>query len=175
MFHGITPVHTERLRGDRTQPGDLDPWSRMLLADDFAGDDWPDELRTPEYALEVHDRDLANWQRFGFAPWSVRERESSEYVGRVGLDYTRATGRPEVQIGWLVAAEKRGRGYATEMGREGVRVAFEVLELDRVIALIAPENHVSRAVADRLGFEELGEVEHNGREHLLLAIDARER
>jgi RimJ/RimL family protein N-acetyltransferase len=171
VIFGATPVNTERLRGDRTVPEDLDPWSRVFLADDFAGEEWPYELRTPEYALEVHDKDRAHWQRFGFGPWSVRERASSDYVGRIGLDYTRATGRPEVQIGWIVAADHRGKGYATEIATDAIRIAFEVLELDDVIALITPENEPSLAVAARLGLAEVGEVEHHGLPHLLFRLD----
>lgn len=167
MIVGTAPVNTERLRGDRTQPADLDPWSRIFLAEDFADVEWPYDLRTPEYALEVHDKDLAHWQRFDFGPWSVRERGSNDYVGRIGLNYTRATGSPKVQVGWIVAAGSRGRGYATEMASEAVRVAFEVLELDEVIALITPANEASVAVAGKLGFVESGELEHHGLEHIL--------
>lgn len=167
MIVGTAPVNTERLRGDRTQPEDLDPWSRMFLAEDFAGEEWPYDLRTPEYALQVHDKDLAHWQRFDFGPWSVRERATDEYVGRIGLDYTRATGSPEVQVGWIVAAGSRGKGYATEMASEAVRVAFEVLELDGIIALITPQNEPSITVAEKLGFTETGTVEHHELEHLL--------
>lgn len=139
----------------------------MFLAEDFAGEEWPYDLRTPEYALQVHDKDLAHWQRFDFGPWSVRERGSNQYVGRIGLDYTRATGSPEVQVGWIVASGSRGEGYAAEMASEAVRVAFEVLELDEVIALITPANSPSIAVADKLGFSEAGELEHHGLEHVL--------
>lgn len=170
VIFGATPVHTERLRGDRVVPEDLDPWSSVFLADDFAGDEWPYELRTPEYGLEVHDKDRAHWQRFGFGPWSVRERASGAYVGRIGLDYTSATGRPEVQIGWIVGADHRGKGYATEFAAEAIRVAFEVLELDGLIALITPENEASLAVAARLGLVQSGEVQHHDLAHLLFRL-----
>lgn len=170
MIFGVTPVNTERLRGDRTTPEDLEPWSRLLLDEDF-GDDWPYDLRTPEYALEIHDKDRAHWERFGFGPWSVRERATNDYVGRIGLDYTRATGRPEVQVGWIVAAERRGKGYATEMAREAIRIGFEVLELDHLIALIITENEASLAIAEKLGFHEAGEIDHHGLPHLLLRLD----
>ena len=170
VIFGVTPVHTERLRGDRVVPEDLEPWSQMFLADDFAGEEWPYELRTPEYGLEVHDKDRAHWQRFGFGPWSVRERDSGAYVGRIGLDYTSATGRPEVQIGWIVGAQHRGKGYAKEFAAEALRVAFDVLELDEVIALITAENEASLAIAARLGFVQSEQVEHHGLPHLLFRL-----
>jgi RimJ/RimL family protein N-acetyltransferase len=171
VIFGATPVNTERLRGDRVVSGDLESWSIVFLDDDFAGDEWPQDLRTPERALAIHDADRAHWERFGFGPWSVRERRTNTYVGRVGLSYTRDTGRPEVEMGWLIAAGHRGKGYATELGAEAVRVAFEVLELDGLIAFITPENEASLAVADRLGFETGEEVEHAGVPHLLLRRD----
>lgn len=161
---------TERLRGDQTTADDLQPWSQTLLDDEFADYDWPYELRTPEYALQVHDKDRAHWDRFGFGPWSVRERRSNEYVGRIGLDYTRATGRPEVQVGWIVGAPYRGKGYASEMAAEALRVAFEVLELDEIIALTTPGNAASQAVASRLGLQETGAVHHHDVPHLLFKL-----
>lgn len=170
MIFGTTPVNTDRLRGDRVVAEDLEPWSVVLLDDDFAGDDWPAELRTPERALAIHDADRAHWERFGFGPWSVRERKSNTYVGRVGLSYTRDTGKLEVEMGWLIAAPFRAQGYATEVGREAVRVAFEVLELDGLIAFVTPANEPSLGVAARLGFEEAGELDHHGIPHLLLRL-----
>jgi RimJ/RimL family protein N-acetyltransferase len=170
VIFGATPVQTERLRGDRVVTEDLEPWSRVFLDDQFAGEEWPYDLRTPEYALKVHDKDRAHWQRFGFGPWSVRERHSGAYVGRIGLDYTSATGRPEVQIGWIVGAPHRGKGYAAEFATEALRVAFEVLELDEVVALITPENETSLAIAAHLGFAQSGEVEHHELPHLLFRL-----
>jgi RimJ/RimL family protein N-acetyltransferase len=167
---GTAPANTQRLRGDRTVPADLEPWSRVFLADDFAGDEWPEELRTPERALAVHDADRAHWDRFGFGPWSVRERESDEYVGRVGLSYSRGADKPVVEIGWLIAAPARGQGYSAEIGREAVRVAFEILELDELIAFVAPDNAPSLAVAQALGFQGDEEVQHQGMPHLLLRL-----
>lgn len=169
MIFGATPVSTDRLRADRVVAEDLEPWSIVFLDDDFAGDEWPGHLRTPERALAIHDADRAHWERFGFGPWSVRERKTNAYVGRVGLSYTRDTGQPQVEIGWLIAAGQRGKGYATELGEAAIRVAFEVLELDGLIAFITPDNDASLAVAAKLGFETVGEVEHVGVPHLLLS------
>jgi RimJ/RimL family protein N-acetyltransferase len=170
VIFGTAPVNTKRLRGDRVVPEDLEPWSVVFLDDEFAGEEWPADRRTPERALGIHDADRAHWDRFGFGPWSVRKRKSGEYVGRVGLSHTRDAGSPEVEMGWLIATQFRGRGYATEIGREAVRVAFEVLELDGLIAFVTRENEPSLAVAAKLGFEATGEVDHQGLPHLLLRL-----
>ncbi|HWI22045.1 MAG TPA: GNAT family N-acetyltransferase [Baekduia sp.] len=170
MIEGLERVFTARLRGDRPVAADLDPWSAVFLADDFVGDHWPQDHRTPERALAIHDADRAHWARFGFGPWSVRERETDRYVGRIGLTHTREVGRPALEIGWLLAADARGNGYATEMGRETLRVAFDVLEADRVVALITDDNLDSLAVAERLGFARTGEIEHAGVPHQVLEI-----
>ena len=173
MLVGVVPVQTERLRGDRPQDADLEPWSRIFLDERIPEAWWPSEQRTPEAALETHDANVAHWDRWGFGLWTVRERETERYVGRAGLKHTRATGQPEVEIGWFVDADLWSRGYATEMAREAVRVAFEVLELDSVIAYTSEGNDASRRVMEKLGMEYDQHIEHAGLPHVVYRLARR--
>jgi RimJ/RimL family protein N-acetyltransferase len=81
----------------------------------------------------------------------------------------------EVEIGWHLNPEHWGNGYATEAGRGAVGVAFglsrvgpDAVELDgaagrppldRVIALVDPDNARSLAVCRRLGMRLLGQTD----------------
>jgi hypothetical protein len=47
------------------------------------------------------------------------------------------------------------------------------LELDEVVAMILPINAASRRVAEKIGMEPAGEVEHAGFDHLLLRSEPR--
>jgi RimJ/RimL family protein N-acetyltransferase len=68
---------------------------------------------------------------------------------------------------WFLDPEHWGRGYATEMAREAVRVAFEVLELDELVAQTTTANRASRAVMERLGMTAAGETVHAGLPHVV--------
>jgi RimJ/RimL family protein N-acetyltransferase len=60
----------------------------------------------------------------------------------------------EIEIGWSLRRSFWGRGLATEGARQAVAAAFQHLEPDRVISLIAPSNDRSAAVARRLGMRQ---------------------
>ncbi len=81
--------------------------------------------------------------------WAVVERESGELVGRVGLQ--EPEGWPGVELAWLVARSRWGRGYAPEAGRASLDWARDELGIDHVISLIADDNPRSARVAEKLG------------------------
>jgi RimJ/RimL family protein N-acetyltransferase len=62
----------------------------------------------------------------------------------------------EVELGYIVAREARGRGVATEMVRQLTRWAFEELGALRVYLLIDTDNVASQRVAERAGYAREG-------------------
>jgi RimJ/RimL family protein N-acetyltransferase len=159
---GVDRVTTERLVGRRPEPGDLDAYLSFFCDPRVDEAAWPSAFRTPERAKEVLDGHLAHWERWGFGPWAV------ELGGR--LRHTTVDGRPEVELLWFVHPDRWGQGYSTEMAREAVRVAFEVLELDDIIAFTVPVNAPSRAVMEKLGMTYEREFEHVGLPHVLYRL-----
>ena len=92
---------------------------------------------------------VGHWELRGYGQWLLEERATGELVGRAGLYFPE--GWPGLEVGWTLARSRWGRGLATEAGRAAVDWAFAELGSDRVISLIAPDNHRSRRVAERLG------------------------
>ena len=86
-------------------------------------------LRSPEELEAMHRRLLSFWERDGFGWWVARHRPDGRFVGRGGLRRVQINGRDEVEVGYGLAAEFWGRGLATELAAEAVRVGFEVLGL----------------------------------------------
>jgi RimJ/RimL family protein N-acetyltransferase len=74
-----------------------------------------------------------------------------------------------VEIAWSVDPALHGRGYATEMGKAAAEWGRE-LEFEELIALVLPTNLASRRVAEKVGCERSGEVEHAGLPHLLFRL-----
>ena len=114
---------------------------------------------------------VGHWQLRGFGMWAVAERERPDVlIGRIGCH--QPEGWPDFEVGWALASNCWGRGYATEGAGAAMRYAFEVLERPRVVSLIDPANVRSRAVAVRLGEQRVGEWMMRGRPVDLYAIEA---
>jgi RimJ/RimL family protein N-acetyltransferase len=98
-----------------------------------------------------------HWALHGFGMFAVEERASRQYVGRVG-PWCPASW-PGFEVGWGIAKEFRGKGYAFEAARASIDWVFSTFEVDRVIHCIEPENAPSQAVARKLGAKIEGEVQ----------------
>ena len=94
----------------------------------------------------------AHWERWGFGLWLLRDRQTSEVVGRGGLQWARPRELPYVEAAWAIVPERWGQGLATELARASVRVGFDQLELDELIALTLTNNQASRRVIEKTGF-----------------------
>lgn len=94
------------------------------------------------------------WSLNGFAMFSVVEKASGRWVGRLGP--WMPEGWPGTEVGWGVAREFAGRGYATEGAAAAMDWAFEHLGWTDVIHTIDPANAASIAVAKKLGARLLG-------------------
>ena len=81
--------------------------------------------RAESDALRRPDRE--HFAQHGFGLWAVEVPGEAEFVGFVGLAVPRfeAHFMPAVEVGWRLAAEWWGRGYATEAAREALRFGFD--------------------------------------------------
>lgn len=97
-----------------------------------------------------------HWVLHGFGMFVVEEKSSGNFAGRVGPFFP--PGWPGFEIGWGIANEFRGKGYAVEAARAANDWSFATFELDRIVHCIDRENIASQAVARRLGAENEGET-----------------
>jgi RimJ/RimL family protein N-acetyltransferase len=97
-----------------------------------------------------------HWALHGAGMFVVEEKRSGKFAGRVGPWFP--PGWPGFEVGWGIAREFRGKGYAVEAARAAIDWSFTTFELDRIIHCIDCENIASQAVARRLGAEKQGET-----------------
>lgn len=97
------------------------------------------------------------WMTRGFAMFSVIERASGRWVGRVGP--WAPEGWPAPEIGWSVAREVVGKGYAHEAAIASIDYAVDTLGWEQIHHMIAPANSRSIALAERLGAVNRGAVQ----------------
>ncbi len=165
---GIDRVSTARLAGRRPEPDDAATYAGIFTDARIAEEAWPEHLRTADQAHTLLNDFLRHWERWGFGPWTVLLDRTP--IGYAGLRHADVGGRPEVELVWFLAADHWRHGYATEMAREAVRVAFDVLELDAVVAQTVDVNHASRAVMEKLGMTYERDTVHAGLPHVLYRL-----
>lgn len=102
------------------------------------------------------------WQREGVGKWMAYRRADGELVGRGGLSWTQVSGKRQLELGWAIREAHRGHGYATEIGRAGLTVAFDQLAEKKVVAFAEIHNHASIAVMERLGMSHVGQIYRPG-------------
>jgi len=89
----------------------------------------------------------------GFGLWAVEAPGVAPFVGFTGLAVPRfeAHFTPCVEVGWRVAREYWGRGFASEAARATLAHGFESLGLDQIVSFTAVGNARSRRVMEKIG------------------------
>ena len=106
--------------------------------------------------------------RRGFSFLAVEELATGRVIGDAGLHPLGGTG-PEIELGYTLARDVWGKGYATELGLALVLHARTVLGVPEVVAQVEPGNVASRHVLEKLGMREREMRTAYGRPHLLYA------
>lgn len=150
-------IETERLILRQWRAADIAPNTAMLgdsLSARFITSD-----RKPVTEPMAGWRNAAvmagHWALHGFGMFVVEEKASGLFVGRVGPFYPPVW--PGLEVGWGVASQFRGKGYAVEAARAAIDWSFATFDLDRIVHCIDAENMASQAVARRLGARQEGE------------------
>jgi [ribosomal protein S5]-alanine N-acetyltransferase len=117
-------------------------------------------------------RHLDHWERHGWGWWIARDRATDTFLGRGGLRHQSIDSRDEVELGYGFAPEAWGRGLATELARESVRVAFDVLSLPDLICFTLPTNCASQRVMEKVGFVYERDGEWCGLPHVFYRLRA---
>jgi ribosomal-protein-alanine N-acetyltransferase len=99
------------------------------------------------------DRMQAHFLEHGFGFWAVEVAGGAPFVGCVGLLHVGFTAHftPCIEVGWRLAPDAWGRGYATEAALASLRYGFETLGEGEIVAFTIPANARSIRVMERLG------------------------
>lgn len=95
-----------------------------------------------------------SWSLTGVSMFSVIERETGLWLGRIGP--WRPLGWPGPEVGWGLHPDAQGRGYGVEAATATIDYAFDVLGWTDVIHTIDPDNTPSQRLAERLGSRNRG-------------------
>ena len=94
------------------------------------------------------------WSLRGFSMFSVIERETGRWVGRIGPWMPQ--GWPGTEVGWGLAPAAMGKGYGVEAATACMDWVVDHLGWTDIIHIIDPANTPSEQLAARLGSTNLG-------------------
>ncbi len=151
----ITRVQTPRLALRRFTPADLE-WLQRLQADAQVMRYCGGTLDAAASAEFLRTRVLDDYELHpGLGVWATLERATGALVGMHLLNHM--FGESHIQVGYVLAAEFWGRGYASEMCRAVLRYGFGALGLPRIVAITDRDNLGSQRVLLKCGLQRHGE------------------
>src|SRR5437764_12776348 len=153
---------TERLRLREWRDVDVDPFAAMN-ADPLVMQYFPalySYERTSRFVELIRKR----WSELGYSLWAVERLDRCHFIGYVGLWPATfpAHFTPAVEVGWRLAADQWGQGYATEAARAALAYGFDSLGLEEIVSFTSSVNVRSWRVMERLGMrrDASGDFEH---------------
>lgn len=174
----VIELRTDRLILRQWKKEDFPAFARMN-ADPVVMEYYPDTLSEDESNSMAHKLEsLISERSWGF--WAVETIKENRFIGFVGLHKPtyELPVSPCVEIGWRLAKEYWGSGYATEAAEASLRFAFVNLGLNEVYSFTSVSNKKSRSVMERLNMQNTGKnfehpiipENHSLREHVLYKI-----
>ena len=153
-------IRTERLLLRRWQDTDREPFA-ALNADPAV----VEHLQGPmsrERSDDFVGRIEAHWDEHGWGLWAVEVPGGATFIGYVGLWPAGYVVEGMVEVGWRLARESWGHGYATEAAREALRFGFGEVGLEEIVSFTVPQNVRSRRVMERIGLvrDHSGDFDH---------------
>ncbi|MGD0118742.1 MAG: GNAT family N-acetyltransferase [Candidatus Binatus sp.] len=169
----MNELGTSRLIGTPAGPGDLADIRRLhsdkrvmatLSADGNTFSE--DQSRAFLERAEEH------WKSHGFGLWLVRERNTDDFVGYGGIKHADVEGRDQIELAYAIRSEHWRKGYATEISIASLKLGFDAMHLERIVAFTLPHNKASRTVMEHCGFTYQHDFTHANLPHVLYTLNA---
>ena len=147
----VRRIETPRLVLREWRGEDADSWAK-LNADPRVMEFYPsvwDRKRSDESARKIS----AYLEQNGWGLWAVEVKETGAFAGFIGIQEVpyEVPFTPPREIGWRLAYEYWGKGYAPEGARAALDFAFNKLGWDEVVAMTSLLNLRSQRVMQKLG------------------------
>jgi RimJ/RimL family protein N-acetyltransferase len=147
----LIEFETKRLRLRQWLPDDREAFAR-LNADPRVMEFFLKLLdRTESGAMADRIESLISERGWGF--WAVEIKGGEKFIGFTGLHIPvpELPFSPCVEVGWRLAFDHWGKGYATEAARGALSVGFETLNLTEIVSFASIGNLRSLSVMEKLG------------------------
>ncbi|WP_053128167.1 GNAT family N-acetyltransferase [Pseudomonas sp. MIACH] len=108
-------------------------------------------------AQRLLDQWIAQWVTHGYGWWAIaHEQAPDSIIGFGGIAPLNYLTQPRINLGYRFAVEAWGQGYATELARDALALAFDTLGLPEVFGLVRPDHAASIRVLEKVGMQPFG-------------------
>lgn len=116
---------------------------------------------TEDETLAFYHRIQAEFQTIGFGLYAVERKEDRAFMGYTGLHQITfdVDFAPGVEIGWRLANEYWGQGYAPEAATACLELAAQ-MEIKELFSFTALSNLRSQRVMQKIGMQRIKEFNH---------------
>jgi RimJ/RimL family protein N-acetyltransferase len=155
-------IETDRIILRRWQSSDVEPFV-SLNADARVMEFFPARLSRAETEAMISTIE-ERIGRDGFGFWAVELKETKGFIGFIGLNVPAypLPFSPCVEVGWRLAFDCWGKGYALEGARAALIFGFESLGLKEIVSFTTVNNVRSRRVMEGIGmtYDAQGDFDH---------------
>ena len=157
-FTQIPEIETHRLKMRGFTPDDLDDLCLIFGDPDVMKYIAGGRTRSREETEQGLLRTIAGFRDRGFGLWALEQKGVGSVIGYCGLTYL--DGTTQIELAYGLAKAYWGDGFATEAARATLKYGFSTLKLERIVAVVYPDNYPSRRVVEKLGMLNKGLVHH---------------
>ena len=147
----ILQLESARLILRQWHNDDLEPFAEMC-DDERVMRYFPRRLSRLESASLI-GRVRGHFLEFGFGLWALERKDTGAFIGYTGLNTVGfdAHFTPAVEIGWRLAHDHWGLGFASEAAWTALGAGFSKLELDEMVSFTSTLNVPSEKVMQAIG------------------------
>lgn len=113
-----------------------------------------------EIERRIIENVFGDYEKHGYGRLAVELKSEGKFIGFTGLKYLEDMN--EVDLGYRFMKEYWGKGIATESALASIKLGFEKLGLEKIIAMVLPENIASIRVLEKLNFNYEKEIIEDG-------------
>ena len=133
------------------QESDLEPFAQ-LNADPRVMEYFPFVLSCKE-SDDLARRIIVKLEEQGWGLWAASVPDVADFIGFIGLAKPsfEAHFTPAVEVGWRLAFDHWGKGYATEGAKAALAYGFDTINLPEIVSFTAVQNMRSRRIMEKIG------------------------
>lgn len=116
------------------------------------------KTETADFIKKLKDCYIQN----GFTYYATEILKTKEFIGFIGFGFQnyKSPFTPAIDIGWRLNKNVWGIGFATEGAKKCLDVAFQKLNLIKIISVCTKNNLKSERVMQKIGMHKIGEFNH---------------
>ncbi|MEG4027401.1 MULTISPECIES: GNAT family N-acetyltransferase [unclassified Microcoleus] len=108
-------------------------------------------VKTREETESAIHNMVQRWAENNFGMWALVHKIDRKMIGRCGLAFLDQT--PEVELGYALDKVYWNQGLVTEASFASLNYGFQILKLERIVAIARPENIASQRVIQKVGMK----------------------